>query len=159
MLDLRVRKRGEKNANLLGSLLVSKLQQTAISRQDVAEKERRPFYLYIDEFQNFVTPTMEQILSGARKFHLGLILAHQDLRQIASRSPDVLSSVLTNPHTRVAFRVGDQDARTLAEAFASFEAKDLQSLAIGQAIARVQQADFDFNLDIPPLEGVAAGPP
>jgi hypothetical protein len=145
---------GEENANLLGSLLVSKLQQTAISRQDVAEKERRPFYLYIDEFQNFVTPTMEQILSGARKFHLGLILAHQDLRQIASRSPDVLSSVLTNPHTRVAFRVGDQDARALAEAFASFEAKDLQSLGIGQAIARVQQADFDFNLDTLPLEGI-----
>ncbi len=145
---------GEENAHLLGSLLVSKLQQIAMSRQEVAEAERRPFYVYIDEFQNFVTPTMEQILSGARKYRLGLVLAHQDLRQIGSKSPEVLSSVLSNPYTRICFRVGDQDARTLNEGFASYEAKDLQNLGIGQAIARVERAEFDFNLDTPRLAEV-----
>jgi hypothetical protein len=142
---------GEENAHLLGSLLVSKLQQIAMSRQEVAEAERRPFYVYIDEFQNFITPTMEQILSGARKYRLGLILAHQDLRQIGGKSPEVLSSVLSNPFTRICFRVGDQDARTLESGFASYEAKDLQNLGTGQAIARVERAEFDFNLDTPRL--------
>ncbi|MFB3910482.1 MAG: type IV secretion system DNA-binding domain-containing protein [Candidatus Eisenbacteria bacterium] len=145
---------GEENAYLLGSLLVSKLQQTALSRQEVAESERRPFYLYIDEFQNFVTPTMEQVLSGARKYRLGLILAHQDLRQLSSRSPEVLNSVLSNPYTRICFRVGDQDARALESGFAHFEAKDLQNLGTGQAIARVERSECDFTLDTAPLPKV-----
>src|SRR5262249_6373010 len=75
---------GEENAYLLGTLLVSKLQQLAMSRQEQRESERRNFYLYIDEFQNFITPSMASILSGARKYRLGLILAHQDLRQLSS---------------------------------------------------------------------------
>ena len=117
-----------------------------MSRQDIAAAERRPFYLYLDEFQNFDTPSMEQILSGARKYRLGLILAHQDLRQIQSRSADVLNSVLSNPFARVCFRVGDHDARTLAEGFTHFDAPDLQSLSTGQAIMRVERAEFDFNV-------------
>lgn len=142
---------GEENAYLLGTLLVSKLHQLAISRQEIAAAERRPFYLYIDEFQNFVTPSMEQILSGARKYRLGLILAHHDLSQIQSRSAEVLNSVLTHPHARMCFRVGDRDARTLAEGFSHFDARDLQSLSTGQAIARVERAEFDFNLSTPML--------
>ena len=137
---------GEENAYLLGTLLVSKLHQIAISRQDLAASERRPFYLHIDEFQNFVTPSMEAILSGARKYRLGLILAHQELRQVGSRSPEVLASVLANPYARVCFRVGDDDARKLADGFAHFTAQDLQSLGIGEAIARVERAEYDFNL-------------
>jgi len=89
---------------------------------------------------------MEAILSGARKYRLGLILAHQELRQIGSKSPEVLSSVLSNPYTRVCFRVGDDDARKLADGFAHFTAQDLQSLGIGDAIVRVERAEFDFNL-------------
>lgn len=147
---------GVDNAYLLGTLLVAKLQQIAMSRQDVAESERRPFYVYIDEFHNFVTPSMEQILSGTRKYGLALILAHQELRQLASRSPEVLSSVIANPYTRICFRIGDQDARTLAEGFAAFDAKDLQNLGIGQALARVERAEYDFNLDTPPLPSVDA---
>ena len=137
---------GEENAYLLGTLLVSKLHQLAMSRQDVAASERRPFYLYIDEFHNFVTPSMESILSGARKYRLALILAHQELRQIQSRSPEVLGAVFAHPFARVCFRVGDQDARTLAEGFTHFDARDLQSLSIGQAIMRVERAEYDFNL-------------
>ncbi|HSQ60880.1 MAG TPA: type IV secretion system DNA-binding domain-containing protein [Acidobacteriota bacterium] len=148
---------GEENAYLLGTLLVSKLHQIAISRQELAASERRPFYLYIDEFQNFVTPSMEAILSGARKYRLGLILAHQELRQVGSRSPEVLASVLANPYARVCFRVGDDDARKLADGFAHFTAQDLQSLGIGEAIARVERAEYDFNLRTELLPGVEAG--
>jgi len=136
---------GEENAYLLGSLLVSKFHQLAMSRQELVQAARRPFYLYIDEFQNFVTPSMAAILSGARKYRLGLVLAHQDLRQV-SKDQDVLSAVLSNPYTRVCFRVGDLDARRLEDGFASFDAKDLQSLGLGEAICRVERADYDFNL-------------
>jgi hypothetical protein len=144
---------GEENAYLLGTLLVAKLQQLAMSRQEIAESERRPFYLYIDEFHNFITPTMAQILAGARKYHLGLVLAHQELHQLV-REPDVLSAVITNPYTRVCFRVGDQDARQLEGGFSSFERADLQNLGTGQAICRMERAEFDFNLETAPLPTV-----
>lgn len=137
---------GEENAYLLGSLLVSRFHQTALSRQESDKKERRDFYLYIDEFQNFVTPSMATILSAARKYHLGLILAHQELRQLASRSDDVASAVLSNPATRICFRVGDQDAKKLEGGFAFFEARDLQNLCVGEAICRVDRAENDFNM-------------
>lgn len=145
---------GEENAYLLGTLLVSKFHQVAMSRQDIAEGERRPFYLYIDEFHHFVTESMASILSGARKYRLGLVLAHQDLRQLQSRSADVTASVITNPCTRVCFRVGDEDARLLAKGFSGFNADDLQNLGVGEAICRVERAEFDFNLRTPLLPSV-----
>jgi len=145
---------GEENAYLLGTLLVSKLNQLALSRQEQRESERRNFYLYIDEFQNFITPSMASILSGARKYRLGLILAHQDLRQLSSEDTQVASSVLSNPYTRVCFRLGDQDARKLAEGFSFFESKDLQNLGTGEAICRIERADYDFNLKTSPLPKV-----
>ena len=92
---------GEENAFLLGTFLVSKFHQLAMSRQEVSEEERRNFYLYIDEFHNFVTPSMAAILAGARKYHLGLILAHQDLRQLWNRDSELASAVLSNASTRV----------------------------------------------------------
>lgn len=142
---------GEENAYLLGTLLVSKFQQIAMSRQELERERRRPFYLYVDEFHNFVTPTMASILSGARKYGLGLVLAHQDLQQLESRDTEVLNSVLSNPYTRVCFRVGDRDARRLEEGFSSFTAPDLQNLGRGQAVVRLERADHDFNLDTAPL--------
>jgi len=148
---------GEENVYLLGTLLTAKVNQIATSRQDVAAAARRPFYLYIDEFHNFVTPSMEQILSGARKYKLGLVLAHHELQQIRTRSPEVLSSVLTNPFTRMCFRVGEQDARALAEGFVHFGARDLQSLGIGEAIARVERSEFDFNLRTVRLDPLKPG--
>lgn len=137
---------GEENAYLLGSFLVSKFHQAAIARQGVPEQIRHPFYLYIDEFHNFVCPSMASILSGARKYGLGLILAHQELRQVGSRQDEVFQAVLANPCTRVCFRVGDDDAHRLADGFATFEAIDLQNLGVGEAIARIEQAQHDFNL-------------
>jgi hypothetical protein len=148
---------GEENSYLLGSLLVSKFHQLALARQELRAGERREFYLYIDEFHNFVTPSLASILSGARKYGIGLVLAHQELRQLASRDADVASAVLSNPCTRVCFRVGDADAKRLEDGFSSFDAKDLQNLGTGEAICRVERADFDFNLRTAMLPAIAEG--
>jgi len=138
---------GKENAFLLGSLLVTKFQQTTMSRQALEAKHRRDFWLYVDEFQNFITPSMTEILTGARKYRLGLVLAHQELQQL-ERDREVASAV-SHCCTRVVFRVGDDDARKLADGFASFDARDLQNLPTGQAICRVERSDCDFNLSIP----------
>ncbi len=139
---------GKENAFLLGSLLVAKFQQLAMSRQAQRAESRRPFWLYVDEFQNFITPSMAEILSGARKYQLGLIIAHQELRQL-QRDAEVASAVLSNPYTRVVFRVGDADAKALESGFANFEARDLQNLGTGEAICRLERSDGDFNLRVP----------
>ncbi|MDB6019607.1 MAG: hypothetical protein JWR19_4096 [Pedosphaera sp.] len=144
---------GKENSFLLGSLLVSKFQQMVMARQAQRVSVRKDFWLYIDEFHNFITPSMAEILTGARKYRLGLILAHQELRQL-ERDREVASAVLANPFTRVAFRVGDADARALENGFSFFEARDLQNLGKGQAITRVEKADFDFNLTVPLPEAV-----
>ena len=139
---------GRENAYLLGSLLVSKFQQVAMSRQRQVASGRRDFWIYADEFHHFITPSMAEILSGARKYRVGLVLAHQELRQL-QRDEEVASAVLSNCFTRVVFRVGDSDARSLAEGFSSFETRDLQNLEIGEAVCRVERSDFDFNLSVP----------
>jgi hypothetical protein len=139
---------GRENSYLLGTLLVSKFQQIAMSRQAQRIEARRMFNIVIDEFANFITPSMAEILSGARKYRIGLTLAHHELHQL-ERSPDVASAVLTHPYTRIVFRVGDDDAKKLAEGFSYFESKDLRNLEIGQAICRVERSDFDFNLTVP----------
>lgn len=136
---------GEENAFLLGALLVAKFHQLAISRQQMEARERRPFYLYLDEFHNFATPSMATILSGVRKYQLGLVLAHHELRQL-QRSDELASAVLSHPYTRVCFRLGDEDARRLADGFSFFETSDLQNLGTGEAVCRMERADFDFNL-------------
>ncbi len=139
---------GKENSNLLGSLLVAKLQQMAMSRQRLDVSGRRPFYVYVDEFQNFICPSMAEILSGARKYGMGFVLAHQDLRQL-DRDKEVASAVLSNAYTRVVFRVSDSDARTLSEGFAHFPSGELQNLPVGHAICRIGQSDNDFNLAVP----------
>ncbi len=146
---------GEENAHLLGSLLVAKIAQAAMSRQDEDAARRVPFFLYIDEFHHFVTPSISSILSGARKYGLGLVLAHQEMRQLKARSEEVMSAVLGNAFTRIAFRLGDQDARTLADGLSFFEASDLQNLGIGEAIARIERPDFDFNLRTRPVHAMS----
>lgn len=139
---------GKENSYLLGSLLMAKFQQTVMARQRQAIGARRDFWLYCDEFQNFITPSMAEILAGARKYRIGLILAHQELRQL-ERDREVASAVLSNPYTRVVFRVGDDDARKLESGFSSFAARDLQNLGTGEAVVRVERSDFDFNLTVP----------
>lgn len=145
---------GEENAYLLGTLIVSKLQQVAMARQARKQSERENFFLYIDEFHNFITPSMASILSGARKYNLGLILAHQELRQLWNRDTEVANSVISNPYTRICFRLGDFDAHKLESGLSSYQAKDLQNLGIGEAVCRIERTDYDFNLKTFPPEDV-----
>jgi len=140
---------GKENSYLLGTLLVSKFQQIAMSRQAQQAALRRDFWLYIDEFAYFITPSMAEILTGARKYRVGLVLAHQELRQL-QKDLEVAGAVMSNPYTRIVFRVGDDDARKLASGFTYFEAPDLQNLETGKAVARVERSDFDFNLTVRP---------
>lgn len=135
---------GVENAHLLGTLIVTKLHQIALSRQDTTT---RPFFaIYLDEFHNFVGPSIEPILSGIRKFNISVALSHQAYRQLQSQSQEVAASVIANCYTRICFRLGDADADRFAGGFSYFDAADLQNLGIGEAIARVERADNDFNL-------------
>ena len=136
---------GAENSYLLGTLLVSKFQQLAMARQSQKAEARRDFWLYIDEFDHFITPSMAEILKGARKYRLGLTLAHQELHQLQD-DPKVASAVLTQPYTRIVLKVGDDDAKKLGEGFESFDTKSLKNLPKFQAIARVERNDADFNL-------------
>lgn len=129
---------------------MSKFHQVAQSRQDSAK--RSTFHLYLDEFQHFITPSMAAVLSGARKYGLALVLAHQDLSQLGRRETGVLGAAISNPATRICFRVGDLDAKRLSDGFAHFDVQDLQSLGVGEAVARVDQASHDFNLRTLPIE-------
>ena len=148
---------GEENSWLLGSLLVSKIHQAALSRQAQEQAMRRPFFLYLDEAHNFVTPSIAAILSGARKYGLGLVLAHQDLDQFPSRENGILASILSNCHSRVYFRLGDKDAKKLEDGFTHFDSDDFRRLRTGEAICRIGGSDADFSLDPlpapPPTEG------
>ncbi|MFH2069130.1 MAG: type IV secretion system DNA-binding domain-containing protein [Candidatus Omnitrophota bacterium] len=114
-------------ADLLGSLLMAKIQMAAFSRTDLPQNKRTPFYLYIDEFQNFASESFSVILSEARKYGLSLIMAHQTLSQI---SPELRSLILGNAGIQVYFRINRQDAQLLAkEAFdySGYEVKSIHS--------------------------------
>lgn len=136
---------GAENVHLLGSLLVAKFQQTAMARQSQTAADRRDFWLCVDEFDHFITPSMATILTGARKYRMGLTLAHQELHQLEAE-PKVASAVNASVCTRIALRVGNDDAKKLAEGFPSFEAESLTSLENFHAIARIERNDCDFNL-------------
>lgn len=140
---------GEENSFLLGSIFLSKFNQVAQGRQSLPKSERHPYYIYLDEFQNFITPSITRILSGARKYGLGLVLAHQELGQIDDTK--ILNSVISNPYTRVCFRLGDVDAKKTESGFSYFEQSDLQSLGTGEAIMRVGSSQDDFNISTFPL--------
>jgi hypothetical protein len=116
------------SADLLGSLLMAKIQMAAFSRSDIPQSKRTPFYLYIDEFQNFASESFSVILSEARKYGLSLIMAHQTLAQI---SPELRGMILGNSGVQVYFRINRQDATLLAkEAFeySGYEVKTLKNL-------------------------------
>ncbi len=124
---------GETNANLLGSMLTTRIYLAAMSRADlpVEQMKQMPnFYLYVDEFQSFANATFANILSEARKYHLNLIIAHQYVEQMEE---DVRNAVFGNVGTTIAFRVGPFDAEVLETVFAPrFTAIDLVNLGFAQ---------------------------
>ncbi|MBP6859888.1 MAG: type IV secretion system DNA-binding domain-containing protein [Candidatus Magasanikbacteria bacterium] len=117
---------GEDNSRLLGGMLITKIQLAAMERVDTIEKDRKDFFLYVDEFQNFATESFSNILSEARKYRLDLIMAHQYMEQL---DETVLAAVIGNVGTLVTFRVGSTDAEILAKEFApTFLETDLVNL-------------------------------
>ncbi len=121
ILNLSKGKIGEDNAKLLGGLMVTKLQLAAMSRVDIPEDERRDFFLYIDEFQNFASKSFVTILSEARKYRLALILAHQYISQLEEDEKvghSMRNAVFGNVGTIVSFRVGAEDGEALEKEFA-----------------------------------------
>ena len=124
---------GETNANLLGSMLTTRIYLAAMSRADlpVAEMKKMPnFYFYVDEFQSFANATFANILSEARKYHLNLIIAHQYIEQMEE---EVRDAVFGNVGTTISFRVGPFDAETLETVFTPrFLAADLVNLGFAQ---------------------------
>ncbi len=126
IMDLSKGRIGEDNSRLLGALLITKLQLAAMSRVDIPEPDRKDFYLYVDEFQNFATESFANILSEARKYRLNLILGHQ---YIAQMTEEVRDAVFGNVGTLTVFRVGAEDAEFLEKEFSpEFTAEDLVNL-------------------------------
>jgi hypothetical protein len=117
---------GEDNCSLLGAMLVTTIQLAAMSRADVPESSRRAFYLYVDEFHNFLTLSFADILAEARKYGLNLVLAHQYLEQLDDK---LRAAVFGNVGTLISFRVGEEDAKPLAREFHPvFSETDLTNL-------------------------------
>jgi hypothetical protein len=120
---------GELNAYLLGMVIVGKILAAALSREDIRdERMRKPFYLYIDEFQNFLTDSVVTILSEARKYQLSLNIAHQFLGQLtmSNGSSKIRDAIFGNVGTKVVMRVGIEDAEVFAKDFEGiFSAEDI----------------------------------
>lgn len=126
ILNLSKGRIGEDNSMLLGALLITKLQLAAMSRVDIPEKDRKDFYLYVDEFQNFATESFINVLSEARKYRLALILAHQYITQMEE---GVRDAVFGNVGTMLSFRVGAEDAEYMEKEFTpEFVAEDFVNL-------------------------------
>ena len=117
---------GEENSNFLGLVLVPQILMAAMSRSNVPEEQRRNYYLYVDEFQNFATPDFAQILSESRKFRLGLCVANQFIGQM---DEEVKNAVFGNVGTKIAFRVGVTDSQYLVHEFQpTFSESDLLNI-------------------------------
>lgn len=119
LLNLSKGKLGELNAYLIGMVLVGKILMASLSRADAERSTRKDFYLYIDEFQNFLTDSITSILSEARKYALDLIIAHQFIGQLTEKGGDttIRDAIFGNVGTMAAFRVGAEDAEFLSKEF------------------------------------------
>jgi hypothetical protein len=134
---------GTEGANLLGSFLVAQFQLAAMSRVDIPEHEREDFFLYVDEFQSFVSDSFTSILAEARKYRLCLTLSHQYFDQL---KPNISAAVFGNVGSIVAFRVGHRDAEALELAFGkSYAASAFTSLNNGEVYAKLLSNGRDLD--------------
>jgi hypothetical protein len=117
LVDLSKGKIGDMNAYLLGLIIVGKILMSALSRADMPDTARKDFYLYIDEFQNFTTDSINTILSEARKYGLNLIIAHQYLGQLGKNGEAIRSAVFGNVGSWFTFKIGSEDAEVLAKEY------------------------------------------
>lgn len=126
ILNLSKGKLGEDNSALIGAMMITKIQLAAMQRAAIPEEQRRDFYLYVDEFQNFATEAFATVLSEARKYRLNLIIAHQYIEQMQE---EVAAAVFGNVGTMVCFRIGAQDGEIFEKEFEPiFMAHDLVNL-------------------------------
>ncbi len=164
LLDLSKGKVGEDNSALLGAMIITKLQLAALSRVDIPEHERQDFYLYVDEFQNFVTDSFATILSEARKYHLNLIIGHQYIGQLMpdKNNVKVRDAVFGNVGTMVVFRVGAADAEFLETEFEPmYTPNDIVNLPKAQIVLKlmingVTSEPFSATT-LPPIQGGFTG--
>ncbi|PIR79789.1 MAG: hypothetical protein COU25_03415 [Candidatus Levybacteria bacterium CG10_big_fil_rev_8_21_14_0_10_35_13] len=149
LVSLSKGKIGEENASFLGLVLVPKILVAAMSRQDMPEEQRRDFYLYVDEFQNFATPDFAQILSEARKYRLNLIVANQFIGQMEE---EVKNAIFGNVGTLVSFRVGVTDANYLQHEFQpTFTEADLINIDVYNAYVKTivhNEPVASFSMDL-----------
>lgn len=143
---------GDINANLLGMIFVNKIQVAAMRRASIPKNERQPFFLYVDEFQNFVTDAFESILSEARKYRLGLIVAHQYIAQLVKDNNEkVKNAVFGNVGTMLNFKIGAQDAeymeKEMGPVFASNDLINLRGFnaCIKMSVNNIITPPFSLN--------------
>ena len=157
LVNLSKGRLGEDNSAILGALLVTSLQQAALTRADTPEATRRDFYLYVDEFQNFTTGSFAVILSEARKYRLNLTLCHQYLRQLDETTA---AAIAGNVGSIVAFQVGNDDAEWLSSAMSKspgqLSPQDLTNLPRYTACARLL---IDGSPSVPFTMTTLASPP
>jgi len=152
LVDLAKGKIGEENANFLGLLIVPKLVAAALRRQKMIDAGQSfpPFYLYVDEFQNFATDSFKTILSEARKYKLALCMAHQYIEQIPE---DIKDAVFGNVGTKVVYRIGVSDGEFLEKEFEpTFKANDMTKLATGNCYVKLLVDNFPtkpFSMNVP----------
>jgi len=144
MINLSKWSIGDLNSELLGLILVSKIQIAAMRRQKIERQERTDFFMYIDEFQNYITPSIESILSEARKYRLGLILAHQYLGQLeksdalTKSSLNLKNAVFGNVGSIMSYKVWPDDGEFLAKYYApTFSEQDLINMDKFKAIIKI----------------------
>ncbi len=160
LINLSKGRLGEKNANLLGLIVVGKLFMAALGRADNPRAAHQPFYLYIDEFQNVTTDSIPGILSEARKYKLALTMAHQFLNQIEEKTRN---AVFGNVGNMAVFRVGEEDAEFFAKQFSPvFETLDFVNIENRNAYVKIlakgiPQKPFDIKTpDLPPANPAQA---
>lgn len=161
LVNLAKGQTGEINIQLLGMMLVAKIQMAAMGRVDMPENERRDFYLYVDEFQNFATDSFASILSEARKFRLNLIVANQFIGQLKE---EIRDAVFGNVGSLMCFRVGNDDAEYMAKQFNPlFNQQDLINIENYNSFAKIlvnSKPSRPFSLEgynYPPNKSVEIG--
>lgn len=158
LVNLSKGRLGDLNANLLGLILVGKILMSALSRVDIPAAERKPFYLYMDEFQNIATDSIATILSEARKYQLSLNVVHQYIDQLQD---EIRDAVFGNVGSMATYRVSSKDAEVLAEMYApTFSQRDIMNVDNYNYFAKILadgQPVKPFSVAaLPPEEGNAA---
>jgi len=164
LISLSKGKIGDSNAYLLGLVLMGKILMSALSRTDIPEEQRKNFYLYIDEFQNFITESINVILAEARKYKLCLTMAHQYIGQLSKgQDTSIRDAIFGTVGTLISFRIGVEDAEFLSKEFAPvFSPQDLINIEKYHAYIKLlvdNQSLTPFNIKLPYVGDVYPGNP